>query len=208
MHSSRMRTVRCSGNLSCHACLPPAMHVPSTLPHKPTVTHPPTMHAPLSHMTPATHATCHASHPLPHMPSCYAHPSAMPPPATPLLPCVHAPCCHTSPLPCMPASHAHPACHACPPPHTSAVMHAPLPCTSHLWTDRHLLKHYLSATTVADCKHMPGCSMVQTQHLFCIKTGSCRAGLVRQGQRSFEGKSFLIARKLNCYGVHICSPSS
>ena len=80
--------------------------------------------------------------------------------------------------------------------------------TRPLWTDRHLLKHYLSATTVADCKHMPGCSMVQTQHLFCIKTGSCRAGLVRQGQRSFEGKSFLIARKLNCYGVHICSPSS
>ena len=85
-------------------------------------------------------------------PSCYVHPLAM-----------HAPLHHTCPpLPCMPsfATHA-PLCHAHPHlPHMPPfAMHAPLP----PWTDRHLWKHYLSATTVADgnkwqiisCDHYP-----------------------------------------------------
>ena len=67
-----MRTVCCSGCLSCHTwplpCTPPP---PCT---------PPATHAP-----PATHGPlCHA-HPLPHMP-----------------PATHAPLCHIYPLPCMP----------------------------------------------------------------------------------------------------------
>ena len=54
--NSRMRTVRCSGCLSCHACPPPTMHAPChkcSLPRMPPVmhaplpcTHPPAMHAP------------------------------------------------------------------------------------------------------------------------------------------------------------------
>ena len=77
MHSSRMRTVRCSGNLSCHVCMPPpAMHVTSTLPHKP-----PAMHTPLPHIPPATHVTClpcmapRNTHPLSCMPPCHARPT-------------------------------------------------------------------------------------------------------------------------------------
>ena len=59
MHSSRMRTARCSGRLSCHTC--PTCHT-----HTPC--HTPPCHA----CPPATHTPCHAC-PLP-------HPSAMPPP--------------------------------------------------------------------------------------------------------------------------------
>ena len=77
MHSSRMRTVRCSGHLSCHACMPLATHTP--LPHMP-----PAMHASLPHLphTPLPHThPCHtclplATHaPLPRMPPCHTpHP--------------------------------------------------------------------------------------------------------------------------------------
>ena len=69
MHSSRMRTVRCSGRLFCHACplpcTPPVMHTPppcTSLPHIPPQPHtPPAMHAPLQcpslpHTPPAIHA--------------------------------------------------------------------------------------------------------------------------------------------------------
>ena len=70
MHSSRMRTVRSSGRLSCHACppchaYPPAMHTPYHAP--------PTMHAPC-HVYPLIHThPCHVCPlpcmpPLPHMP--------------------------------------------------------------------------------------------------------------------------------------------
>ena len=51
MHSSRMRTVHCSGRLSCHAC-PLATHLPVCMR--------PTMYAPLPHMPPAMHAPGHA----------------------------------------------------------------------------------------------------------------------------------------------------
>ena len=74
MHSSRMRTVRWSGSLSCHARPPP-----------------PTTHAPChvylpSHMPPAVHASpCNACR-LPCMPHCHLCP----------LPCMHA----TTPSPC------------------------------------------------------------------------------------------------------------
>ena len=44
MHSSRMRTVRCSGRLSCHTRMPPCC------------TYPPAMHAPTTHVPPAIHA--------------------------------------------------------------------------------------------------------------------------------------------------------
>ena len=72
MHSSRMRTVRCCGHLSCHTCLlpciPPVMHTPHHAHpcHIPHHTHPlPCM--PPCHAHPATHAHCHAH---PH----HAHP--------------------------------------------------------------------------------------------------------------------------------------
>ena len=51
MHSSRMRTVRCSGRLSCHA-------------------HPPAMHAPLCHACPFTMHAPFATHASP---LCHAH---------------------------------------------------------------------------------------------------------------------------------------
>ena len=38
MHSSRMRTIRCSGSLSCHACPLPRTDPPSTM-HAPFTTH-------------------------------------------------------------------------------------------------------------------------------------------------------------------------
>ena len=114
MHCSRMRTVRCSGNLSCHACplpyTPPAMHVPCH-------TCPPAMHAP-----------CHAS-PLPCMPPATHDPL----PHT--HPCHACPLCHASPPPCKPRAthdplpHTHP-CHACPPTH--APYHACPPWTEFL----------------------------------------------------------------------------
>ena len=70
MHSSRVRTVRCSGHLSCQAhpptthapiMQPPVMHAPPILPCTPRILPcmpPLTMHAPLCHTCPpfATHA--------------------------------------------------------------------------------------------------------------------------------------------------------
>ena len=93
MHSNRMRTVRCSGYLSCHAC-PPATHTTSPLsrtPQAPCHAWPCAMHN-LPATPPTTHTPCH-TRPLP-----------CTPPAT------HTPC-HTRPLPCTP-----PATHAPPPP--------------------------------------------------------------------------------------------
>ena len=62
MHSSRMRTVHCSGRLSCHSCSPPHPHhaCPSCHTH------------PLSCMPPPTHAPSHA----------YTLPCTPPPPWT------------------------------------------------------------------------------------------------------------------------------
>ena len=54
-----MRTVRCSGHLSCHTWPPQ----PST----PPAMHTPTAHAPCQAHTPTTHAPCHVC-PLPRMP--------------------------------------------------------------------------------------------------------------------------------------------
>ena len=105
MHSSRMRTVRCSGRFSCHAYPPP----------------------------PATHAPCHACpyHTCPlthtHTPIAMHAPSLThtPLPCMPPLPCMSS--CHTCPL----ATHAppmHTPCHACLPlPHIPPAMHTPLP---------------------------------------------------------------------------------
>ena len=113
MHSSRMRTVHCSGRISCHArpharplpCMPPAMHAPC---HAPLPCPPPAMHTPLPCMPLPHMSPYHACPPLPHMTPCHAHPP-------PCMPPYHA--CPTS-LPCMPP---HP-CHTCP-----LTMHAPLP---------------------------------------------------------------------------------
>ena len=76
MHSSRMRTARCSTCLSCHT-QPPTMH--ALLPHML-----PAMHAPtLPCMRPAMYATLamyappfilHAPTPLPYTPPCHAPP--------------------------------------------------------------------------------------------------------------------------------------
>ena len=60
MHSSRMRTVRCSGRLSCHARPPPATHAPlrhtrPSVPHTPPLPRTPLLrHAclPLCHACP------------------------------------------------------------------------------------------------------------------------------------------------------------
>ena len=102
MQSSRMRTVRCSGRLTCQERTPPQ------------TTHPPSCHVhPLPCTPPAIHAPCHAR-PLPYMP-----------------PAMHTPC-HTHPLTCMPPlphtapCHA-PSCHTCPLCHTSPLPHTP-PC--------------------------------------------------------------------------------
>ena len=91
MHSSRMRTFRCSGHLSCHAC-PPATHTPLPCmpPHAcPPPCMPPTMHAPC-HAPPAMHASCHACLLTTHTP-CYACPLQCMPPAM-QTPTMHAPC--------------------------------------------------------------------------------------------------------------------
>ena len=99
MHSSRMRTVRCSCHLSCHAYHPPLSHMPIA------------MHAPLCHARP--HHAC----PLPHMPplpcmspamhalpTTHVLPPYMPPMNAPSFTCPLS-CtvpCHTCPLPRMP----------------------------------------------------------------------------------------------------------
>ena len=71
IHSSRMRTVRCSSSLlprtpPCHSCplrcMPPTTHAPPQdacpLPCVPPChTHPPTMHTPLPHMPSLPHIT-------------------------------------------------------------------------------------------------------------------------------------------------------
>ena len=126
MHSSRMRTVCCSGHLSCHAC-PPATHAPPPcmppchacpLPcMPPLLCMPPAMHASHNTCLPQYMPPCHACS-LPHMPPCYACPSPH------------------MPLPWMPPPH-----YACTP-----AMHAP----PDRILDICLWKHYLSATTVAD----------------------------------------------------------
>ena len=102
MHSSRMRTVRCSGHLSRHAC-PPAMH---TLP---------AMHASFAMHTPFTTYVP----PLPHMPPFTTH--------VPLLPHIPPFTTHVPLLPHMPSFDTHaPLHHTCPP----FAMHAPpSPCT-------------------------------------------------------------------------------
>ena len=168
MHSSTMRTVRCNGLLSCHACpLPPcipyAMHthpnhrcsLPCMLPPQ----MPPAMHNPCHTCPPPPcMSPCHAC-PLSCKPPCHAHPCHACPPAmhTPqpqippamhaattdaLLPCTppatHAPLPCMSPLPCMPT------CHACLNPPASSPGQKDRILETRLW------KHYLSATTVAD----------------------------------------------------------
>ena len=82
-----MRTVRCSGRVSCHACLP----------------------APPLCM-PFCHACPFHTHPLPCMPPCHTHPSCQCMP-----PAMYAPC-HACPPPHMPpTTHTTPS-HTCPPP--------------------------------------------------------------------------------------------
>ena len=144
MHSSRMYTVRCSGCLSCHAHHPATHTAP--LPRMPPTTHAsPVMHAP-----PATHTPyhacppCHAC-PLPCTPPCHTCPPYTRPPC-------HMPSTTDAPQPYHACPHptTHAPCHACPP-----LIHAP-PCHEcPLPVDRmtrHLWKHNLSATTVADGK--------------------------------------------------------
>ena len=92
MHSSRIRTARCSGHLSCHVC-PPAMQAPHHAcppchagppacrppchAGPPTATHAPLPHMPhLRHMPPAMYA------PLPCTPPCHASPRHASPPWT------------------------------------------------------------------------------------------------------------------------------
>ena len=77
MHSSRMRTVRCCGNLSCHEMSP--CHACPLLSMPPTTHGPTAMHAPLLCMPP------------PCMPPCQACPPRQ----------AHSPAMHT-PLPCTP----------------------------------------------------------------------------------------------------------
>ena len=120
MHSSRMRTVCCSGRLSCHAhsllpCMPPTMHAPCNtcpVPCMPLFA----MHAPLCHactppcMPPAaTHTPCHTCHP------CHTYPLPHMPPLPHMSPfTTHVPLCYACcPLPCMPpfATHAPLAMH-------------------------------------------------------------------------------------------------
>ena len=100
-----MRTIRCSGHLSCHTC--------------PLLLMPPAMHALLLHMPP--HHAC---------PLCHACPPAM---HDPCRACLPSPC-HACPLPRMllPPT-MHPPAHTCPPPcHTHPPC---LPCTPPLWTE-------------------------------------------------------------------------
>ena len=81
MHSSRMRTVRCTGRLSCHAC-PPAMHIP--LPHTPYHTCPPP-HTTLPSMPPVMHTlgtlALPCTPPTTHSPAMRASPAMHPYPS-------------------------------------------------------------------------------------------------------------------------------
>ena len=116
-----MRTIHCSGRLSCHTC-------------------------PL----PTTHTHCHA-YPLPHMPACHTCclpctcPLSHMPPCHKCLPATHAPChAHVPYHTCSPAMHAPPPPTVCVPPpatHTPSIDRI---------LDTRLWKHNLSATTVAD----------------------------------------------------------
>ena len=127
MHFSRMRTVRCSGRLSCHAYLSfTSMHTP--MPHIS-----PCHACPLPHMPTAMHTSCHA---CPHH-TCPCHTCPLqcipPPPCTPNNPAMHT-SCHTRPLSSIPLT-----------------MHA-----SCGQNDRHLWKYYLSANiaNVAEGKNI------------------------------------------------------
>ena len=98
MHSCRMRTVCCSGRLSCHArpchtcplpCTNPLPRMSPCHACSPVHTSLPCMppcHTPLPCKPPATHAPYHAFHPL----------SCMTPNACPSLPCT-PPLCHVHP---------------------------------------------------------------------------------------------------------------
>ena len=110
MHSSRMRTARCNGRLSCHACPLPCV--------------PPVMHA-------TTHAPCHACplpcmprvmHPLPCISPCHTCPLACTHPCHTCPWLAHTPATHAPlpqcPLPCTPP----PPC--MPPPRTEFLTHA------------------------------------------------------------------------------------
>ena len=113
MHSSKMRTARVSGHLSCtHAspAHPPTMHIPTPTMHIPT----PTTYVPC-HICLSMHNSCHAyplaiHTPTMHVPAmhapCYAHPSVMHAPhhICPHLctPYCHAPLHHAYLLPCIP----------------------------------------------------------------------------------------------------------
>ena len=117
MHSSRMRTARCSGHLSWHACpchpplamyAPYHTHSPLHMPpcHTPPAMHTPTMHTPSTYVPHVTHTPCHACPPAMHTPQpcppCHACPLLCTPPAMHALPlAMHAPG-HACPQPRMP----------------------------------------------------------------------------------------------------------
>ena len=130
MHSSRTRTVRCSGHFSSHGRTPAAVAISPAMDARPLPCMPPlpctpsAMHASLPCTPPATHA--------PHPPSCM--------PSTTHTTAMHTPCCAWPP-----AMHA--PCLTCSP------RRAPLPSVDRI-IDTRLWKHYLSATTVADGKNV------------------------------------------------------
>ena len=103
MHSNRMRTVRCSGCLSCHT-RHPLPHMPPQPCTAPCHTYPQCQACPPSHMP-----SLPCMPPPPRMPS-LPH---MPPPATHAPPAMHTPPPHMSLLPSMP-----------PPPWTEFLTHA------------------------------------------------------------------------------------
>ena len=73
MHSSRLRTIRCSGRLSCHAH-PPATHGPLPCIPPPFTCMPPATHGPNTH---APHHVCPprpCMSPIMHAPPRHAHP--------------------------------------------------------------------------------------------------------------------------------------
>ena len=131
-----MRTVCCSGCLSCHTC-PPAMHTPChahPLPHIPHATHAPATHAPHHACPLAMHAPCHAQ-PLPCMPpAMHATLPCTSPHHACLLPCMPPPATHASLLCTPPATHTPLPC--MPPATHTPTTHTPLPCMPPpLWTE-------------------------------------------------------------------------